>query len=120
MPLIVKPLSLFILALIPFFFSGSYNLIIDLLNMLIAAISPAASAVVGLFPPNPCGSLIASCTEVVSNLPTPDTGLLQRVLHTLAWIVPMEYICNLIGCCMMTVMIYFTMAPAARWLKLIN
>lgn len=120
MGLVIKPLSLFLLALIPFMFSGVYNIIIDILNAIISALGPAAVAVVGLFPSNPCGSLIASCSEVSSNLPTPDSQILTKVLNTLAWVVPMEYLCNLVGCIMMTVMIYFTMAPVARWLKLIN
>jgi hypothetical protein len=50
----VQALTVFALALIPFFFSSFTNWFIDLLNVIITAIGPAAIRVIGLFPPNPC------------------------------------------------------------------
>lgn len=113
-------LSAFFIAIIPFFFDTAYNIMIDLLNFLIAALAPAAVAIIGIFPPNPCGSLIAACTDVISALPTPEPTLLLQCLQTLAWLLPIQYLVNLVGCAMFTVMIYFTIAPIARWLKLIT
>jgi hypothetical protein len=115
-----KALSYFLLALVPFFLTGSYDMIIKILNYLISKLAPAAVAVIGLFPPNPCGSLIGSCSVAVSNLPTPEATLLAKVLSFLAWFLPMGYLADLVGCIMLTVLIYFTMAPLARWFKLIT
>jgi hypothetical protein len=116
----VKLLSMFILALIPFFFNGSYNVIIDLLNYIMGAVAPAVVHVVGLFPANPCGSLIASCSDAVMSLPKPDPTLLMKCLGVLNWLLPVAFLAQLVGCIMLTVMIYFTMAPVARWLKLLT
>lgn len=115
-----KALSYFLLALIPLLMTESYNVIVDILNHLINVLVPFATHVVQLFPPNPCGSLIGSCTDTLSVLPTPEPTLLEKGLSTLAWILPVQYLTNLIGCVMLTVLIYFTMAPIARWLKLLN
>ncbi|MRR55327.1 MAG: hypothetical protein EG822_12605 [Deltaproteobacteria bacterium] len=115
-----KVLSYFLLALVPFVISGSYDMIIKILNYLIGILAPAAVAVVGLFPDNPCGSLIGSCSIAVSNLPPPDPTLLAKVLSFMAWFLPMGYLADLVGCIMLTVIIYFTMAPLARWFKLIT
>jgi len=116
----IKLLSMFLLALVPFVFNGSYNLIIDILNYLITAIGPAATRVVGLFPANPCGSLIASCSDAVVSIGTPDATFLSHALNAIAWLLPMSYLANLVGCAMLTIMIYFTMAPLARWFKLLS
>lgn len=116
----VKLLSTFILALIPFFFNSSYNLIIDLLNYLIQTIGPAATNIISLFPANPCGSLVASCSDVAPLFDSADPGILALVLQCLAWLTPINFLVDLVGCSMLTVMIYFTMAPVARWLKLIT
>lgn len=115
-----KVLSYFLLALVPFFISGQYDMLIEIINYLIQAFVPAATAVVLLFPANPCGSLIGSCTLAISNLPPPDPTLLSKVLGFLAWFLPIGYLTDLIGCIMLTVVIYFAMAPVARWFKLIS
>lgn len=116
----VKLLSMFLLALVPLFLTDSYNLIIDLLNYLLSALAPAIVQVIGLFPSNPCGSLIASCSNVASSLPAPDPGLLLLCLQAVCWILPMQFLANLVGCIMLTVMIFFSMSPLARLFKLIN
>jgi len=116
----VKLLSMFILALVPFMFEGSYNIIIDLLNYLIGVIAPAAQHIVGLFPSNPCGSLIGACSDAAGSLPNPDPDLLVKCIQVICWILPMAFLAQVVGCAMFSVMIYFTMAPVARWLKLLS
>jgi hypothetical protein len=116
----VKLLSYFLLALVPFFFNGSYNVIIEILNAIIRAIGPLAVRVVGMFPPNPCNSLVGMCSDAVTNLPAPDATLLAQCPGALAWLLPMHYLASLVGCLMLSVMIFFTMAPIGRWLKLIQ
>lgn len=115
-----KVLGYFLLALVPFFISGQYDMLIKIANYLIQLLVPAAVAVVGLFPPNPCGSLIGSCSIALSNLPTPEPALLAKCLTVIAWVLPIGYLTQLIGCVMLSVIIYFTMAPLARWFKLIT
>lgn len=117
---ILKGLSLFLLALIPFFIDNVYNIIIDLINYLLVALVPAVVAVIGLFPANPCGSLIASCSEATTSLSTPDASLLSIALQTLNWLLPVAFLTNLVACVMLSVVIFFSMAPVARWLKLLN
>lgn len=116
----VKLLSYFLLALIPFLMTESYNVLVDILNYLINLVVPFVTDVIQLFPPNPCASLIAQCSDTVSLLPSPEPSLLYKILTAIAWCIPIEYLTNLIGCVMLTVMIFFTMAPLARWLKLVN
>lgn len=116
----MKVLSLFFLALVPFAWSGGYNMLIDVLNKIIQVIGPAAIRVIGLFPPNPCLSLVAGCTETLTHLPTPSAGLMVKILNCIAWLLPIQYMVDVIGCAMLSVMIFFTMAPLARFFKLIT
>ena len=115
-----KLLSYFLLALVPFFISGQYDMLIGILNYLISVFAPAAVAVVGLFPPNPCGSLIGQCTLHFSGTGGVLIPFLIKCLQALAWILPIQYLTDLVGCIMLSVIIYFTMAPLARWFKLIT
>lgn len=116
---IVMPLSLFFIALMAVYFGNFYNLLIDLLNTLISVLGPAAVAVIGIFPANPCGSLIASCSDIAQEIPA-DPALLMKILHTIAWLMPMQFLANLVGCVLLSVMAFFTIAPVARYLKLLT
>lgn len=109
--LIVKPLSIFFLALIPFFFTGSFNIIIDLVNYLFTVLAPAIAAIVGLFPAAPT-------LPVASE--TPDTALLSAGVSALCWLLPVAFLVQMVGYMMAAVIIYFTMAPLARWAKLMT
>lgn len=116
----VQALSVFFLALIPFFFSGFTNALIDLLNIIISMLGPAAINVIGMFPPNPCLSTIASCSDVAAQVGTLGSPIVQTIINLLAWVFPMQFLANLIGCVLMSIMCYFLIAPLARWFKLIT
>jgi hypothetical protein len=114
----VQALTVFALALIPFFFSSFTNWFIDLLNVIITAIGPAAIRVIGLFPPNPCLSVLANCSDgAMSFVSSPTT---TAILEMIAWVFPLAYLINLVGCIMFSVMCYFLIAPLARWFKLLT
>lgn len=115
----VKLLSAFILALLPFFFNGSYNFIIDVLNYLIEAFATASIAIVELFPASPNSVLLGPAVGSY-DMSSPDAGLLSDSLNALAWLVPMTYLSSLVGAVLLAVVAYFTIAPLARWFKLLT
>lgn len=120
MDTIIPKITAFLLELLYFGIDWLYNAMIDLINALILVLSTFISGVVSLFPSNPCGSLIASCSDATSTLASPDSALWAIALQTIAWLLPMAFLVNLVGCAMMTVMVYFTVAPLMRWAKLIT
>lgn len=109
-----------IINFLPNFFNWCFNTFIDCINATITTLIFFIKSVVMLFPANPCGSLIASCSDVATQLPAPDSALMNKGLATLAWILPMAFLVNLVGCAMMSIMIYFSVASLMRWLKLIT
>lgn len=120
METIVPKITAFLLELLYFGIDWLYNAMIDIINALILVLSTFITGLVSLFPSNPCGSLIASCSDVTAAVGTPDAGLLAIALQTIAWLLPMAFLVNLVGCAMMTVMAYFMIAPLMRWAKLIT
>ena len=120
METIVPKITAFLLDLLYFGIDWLYNAVVDLINAIILVVTTFISGLVALFPANPCGSLIASCSDTTAALSAPDSALWGIALQTIAWLIPMAYLINLIGCAMMSVMIYFTIAPLMRWAKLIT
>lgn len=120
METIVPKLTAFFLELLYFGIDWLYNAMIELVNSVILVLSTFIIGLVALFPANPCGSLIASCSDAQSNLTAPDAEYWSYAINTIAWLIPMEYLVNLVGCAMMGVMSYFIIAPLLRWAKLIT
>lgn len=116
----VEKITNFLLELVYFAVDWLYNAMIEFFNALILVLSYFIEGLVVLFPSNPCGSLIASCTEATATISTVDPSLLSNILGVLAWLMPMAYLVNLVGCLMMSIMIYFAIAPLMRWAKLIT
>lgn len=113
-------LTTFLLNLLYFAIDWLYNAMIDIINALILVVSTFITGLVALFPANPCGSLIASCSEATSGLSAPPSELWSVAINTISWLIPMAFLVNLVGCAMMSVMIYFMIAPLMRWAKLIT
>lgn len=120
METIVPKITAFLLELLYFAIDWLYNAMIDLINALILVVSTFIMGLLALFPGNPCGSLIAACSEATSAVTAPSTELWTIVLQAIAWLLPMAYLVNLVGCVMTSVMIYFAIAPLMRWAKLIT
>jgi len=120
METIVPKITAFLLELLYFGIDWLYNAMIDIINALILVLTTFITGLVALFPSNPCGSLIASCSEATTALAAPDSALWGVALQTIAWLIPMAFLVNLVGCVMMSVMVYFTVAPLMRWAKLIT
>lgn len=97
-----------------------YNCAMELLNAIILILSTFIKSIVVLFPANPCSSMIASCSEVASNLTAPDSAIWAFALNAIAWLLPIQFLVTMVSCVMMSVMIYFTIAPLMRWAKLIT
>lgn len=113
-------LTAFALALIPFFFSGFTNAVIDLINIIVSMLGPAAVRVIGFFPANPCLSVIGSCSDAAEALYDGGSTIIPQMLNVLAWLLPMQFLANLVACVMFSVMCYFLIAPLARWFKLLS
>lgn len=120
METIVPKLTAFFLDLLYFGIDWLYNAMIDLVNAVILVLSTFLTGLVALFPANPCGSLIASCSDAQANLTAPDSAMWATAINTIAWLIPMEFLVNLVGCAMMGVMSYFLLAPLLRWGKIIT
>lgn len=113
-------LTTFLLGLLYRLIDLLYNCMIELFNAIILIVSTFITSIVVLFPANPCSSLIASCSDVTVGLTKPASSLWIVAMQTLSWLIPMQFLITLISCAMMSVMIYFSIAPLMRWAKLIT
>lgn len=116
----LQKLTDFLLELLYFGIDWLYNAMIDCINAIIVIFSAFITGLLALFPSNPCGSLIASCGEITSSVTAPPSEIWLLVVQTIAWLLPVTYLINLVGCVMISVMLYFSLAPLLRWAKLLN
>jgi hypothetical protein len=118
----LQKITSFLLEFLYFGIDWFYNAMIDCINAIILLLKTFIIGLAALFPANPCGSLIASCSDAVAGggVSAPDSVIWAKALQTLAWLMPMEFMANLVGCAMTTVMAYFLIAPLMRWAKLLT
>lgn len=114
----MEGLSNFLIDLVYFAIDWLYNAMIDIINAFILVLATFVQGLVSLFPSNPCGSLIASCSDATASISQVDSGIWLKCLQAIAWLLPMAYLVNLVGCAMMSIMIYFSIAPLMRYFKL--
>jgi hypothetical protein len=120
METIVPKITAFLIELLYFSIDWLYNAMIDVINALILIVTTFITGLLALFPSNPCGSLIASCTDVSTAIGSPPSEMWTVCVNTIAWLIPVAFLANLIGCAMITVMVYFSIAPLMRWAKLLS
>ena len=94
------------------FLSWLYNNGIDFINAVISAICTAALAVINMFP---AGSPVPS--PLVSPAASPT---LAAFINALNWFFPIGYFVSLLTFVAAAMIAYFTIAPVARWFKLLT
>jgi hypothetical protein len=125
METIVPKITAFLLDALAWMCADIMNGIVKVFNGAIYIFCQFVKGLVLLFPPNPCSSLIASCTDVATQIGSPATSsassaMWTTAINTLAWLVPVQFLATLVSCAMMSIMIYFSVAALMRWAKLLS
>lgn len=89
-----------------------YNNLVDFAQVAIDLFVDFILSVITIFPQ---GSDVPSMHDVLPSGPVWDF-----FLNSLNWLFPIGYLLDLSGFVLGAVLIYFTMAPLARWLKLLT
>lgn len=86
-------------------------LLVSFVQSIIDLFIDLALYVVGLFPADP---------GLVSPGESPAGAVMDIVFQTVAWLFPIPYIFTLVGTIVASVLLYFVIAPLARWVKLLT
>lgn len=85
--------------------------IVGLLQTIVNLFVDFALYVVSLFPSDP---------GLPSPGQSPAGAVMDIVFQTVAWLFPIPYIASLVGTIVASVVLYFVIAPLARWVKLLT
>lgn len=85
--------------------------LVTLLQGIVNLFVDFALYVVSLFPADPG---LASPGE------SPTGAVMDIVFQTISWLVPVPYLFTLVGTIVASVLLYFVIAPLARWVKLLT
>lgn len=86
-------------------------LLVGFVQVVLDAFADFALYVVSLFPADP---------GLGSPGDAPVNAVMDIVFTTVAWLLPVPYLFTLVGTIVSSVLLYFLIAPLARWFKLLT
>ena len=87
-----------------------YNIVIDVLQVLLDGVCTVALHVVTLFPAGPS----------VPSIGGPSGSAASAVVGAIGWLLPVSYLLSVVTFVAGSIAAYFIIAPVARWFKLIT